>query len=523
MFARLPLALHRFLRRPLTLPAAEEIVRRRMTRRDESFLRIVQRSVYAHERSPYLALLRHAGCEFGDLPAAVRTRGVEGALRQLRGQGVYVTYEEFKGRRPIVRPGLTLPVKSSDFDNPFARQDSTVYTGGSTGLATAVGQDLDYIAAGAPHTALMLEAYGLWDAPTLHWQNPFPGNGWRFIVQRTYLRQYARRWCTYCGVREPKGWFKYYLASQGMWLSLRVLGQYVPAPRFVGLEQADVIARWTHETLRAEGRCLWYTGVSRALRIARAAQDAGLDLTGTTARIGGEPVTAAKVEALARSGVRCLTTYGMNETGAIGIGCLKPAEVDDVHLLHDAFALITHPVPAGQSGVTVPAFNLTSLIDSSFKVMLNYETDDYGAVEERSCGCPLGSYGYTTHLHGIRSYSKLVGEGVSLVGNEILQILERVLPARFGGTLLDYQIQEEEDADGLTRLYLVVDPRIAIADDREVIDAFYAALRSSSPMADAARAVWQHAHSLRIRRQVPLTTARGKLLPLHVVRPDKGQ
>ncbi len=36
---------------------------------------------------------------------------------------MYVTYEEFKGRTPIERPGLTIPTRASDFDNPDARRD----------------------------------------------------------------------------------------------------------------------------------------------------------------------------------------------------------------------------------------------------------------------------------------------------------------------------------------------------------------------------------------------------------------
>ena len=35
------------------------------------------------------------------------------------------------------------------------------------------------------------------------------------------------------------------------------------------------------------------------------------------------------------------------------------------------------------------------------------------------CGCPFESLGFTTHVHGIRSYSKLVGEGITLIGNDV--------------------------------------------------------------------------------------------------------
>ena len=75
---------------------------------------------------------------------------------------------------------------------------------------------------------------------------------------------------------------------------------------------------------------------------------------------------------------------------------------------------------------------------------------------------------------------------------------------------------EEEDASGLTRLVLVVSPRVEIADEANVIAVVMQALRDSSPMGDAARSVWQNAQTLRIKRMEPIATPRGKLLPLHI-------
>jgi hypothetical protein len=148
--------------------------------------------------------------------------------------------------------------------------------------------------------------------------------------------------------------------------------------------------------------------------------------------------------------------------------------------------------------------------------MLNVQIDDYGVVEERACGCPFESFGFTTHVHSIRSYSKLVGEGITLVGNDVQHILEHVLPARFGGSPLDYQLLEEEDERGFTRAYLVIHPRVEITDESAVISTVLAGLREASPMADAARMVWEEAHTLRVRRAEPVWTAAGKLMPLRV-------
>ena len=111
-----------------------------------------------------------------------------------------------------------------------------------------------------------------------------------------------------------------------------------------------------------------------------------------------------------------------------------------------------------------------------------------------------------------------MGEGVTLVGNEMVQILENVLPRRFGGTALDYQILEEEDASHLTRLFLVVSPRVPIADEAEVVRTLYEALDASSASAGVASALWRQADSIKVRRAEPVWTARGKMMPLHISR-----
>jgi hypothetical protein len=150
--------------------------------------------------------------------------------------------------------------------------------------------------------------------------------------------------------------------------------------------------------------------------------------------------------------------------------------------------------------------------------MLNVESDDYGVIEKRSCGCPLETYGYQEHLRHIRSLRKLTGEGVTLVGSEMVHILEEVLPGRFGGSPLDYQLLEEEDEQGFTRLSLMVSPKIEIADEAAVVEAVLEALGQGSVAADLTRAIWSQARTLRVKRGEPIWTARGKLMPLHLKR-----
>jgi hypothetical protein len=522
MFAQFPIALRRFLKHRLTLEEARRIVRERMELRAENLLRLAAQNIYNYPRSPYLALLEHAGCELGDLRALVKAKGLEGALRELRAAGVYIAFEEFKGRKPIVRNGLQLRVTERDFDNPFARRDFTLPTGGSTGRASSVGVDLDHIAAHAPNQLITLSAQGLLNVPNVIWYGILPDFTPSKLLLQFYIDQVPKIWFSHIGWRDSSSWLKYDAATSYILFWMRIFGAKTALPRIVRLGDAHIIARTVAALSQVHGQCFLSTQISRAVRVAVAARQAGLDFTGVTIRGGGEPITPGKVRAIEQSGARYLSNYATTDTGgALASGCARPADAGDVHLHKDNFALVTFPHPVESFGVTVPAFNVTTLSPTAPKLMLNVELDDYGVVEERGCGCELETYGYTTHLRGIRSFSKLTGEGVTLIGDELIRILDQVLPARFGGSPLDYQWVEQEDSHGLTRMALIVSPRVALDDERAVIECVLNALRESSGMADAARMIWQHAETLQIKRMEPIWSGRGKLMPLHLDRASR--
>lgn len=511
-FVRMPVALYGLARQRMTLERAKQSIHERMNHRSDNFLLSVERNVYSYPRSPYLALLKRAGCTMGDLRTTVNQKGLEGTLHALRREGVYVTFEEFKGRKPIVRNGLTLGTRANDFDNPFNKNDFQESTGGSTGQKVVVRQDFGYLAERVAHEMITLDAYGLFHVPTIGWGYLLPAGPMRRFIQFASFGQSPDPWFVANGWRDAKDWLKYDTLTVYMLIWLRVFGMKLPMPRTVRFADALVIARAIHTSLQTNPRCFVSTGIGRAMRIANAAADAGLDLTGAAFRGGGEPITKAKVRTLERVGAKFIPNYAMSESGFVGAGCANPVDVSDVHLLQDLFALITAPHTVEGFGETVNAFNFTSLIPSAPKVMLNYQVDDYGIIEERACGCPLEQYGYSTHIRDIHSYSKLVGEGVTLLGSEMLRIVEDVLPTRFGGTPLDYQLMEEEDATGFSRLFLYISPRVEIADESEVVRTLLDAMRNASANADATRLVWQQANTIQVKRIEPIPTARGKMI-----------
>ena len=86
-------------------------MRRRLAEREANFLRLVELGIFGNPRSPYLSLLKLAQVEMANIQQMVRTKGLETTLGALREAWVYVTFEEFEGREPIVRHGQVIPVQ----------------------------------------------------------------------------------------------------------------------------------------------------------------------------------------------------------------------------------------------------------------------------------------------------------------------------------------------------------------------------------------------------------------------------
>jgi hypothetical protein len=162
---------------------------------------------------------------------------------------------------------------------------------------------------------------------------------------------------------------------------------------------------------------------------------------------------------------------------------------------------------------------LTTLSHSATaRLLLNVENGDYAALGRRNCGCALDRAGFKLHLHHIRSYEKFTSEGMNYFYGDLFEFFEKILPSEFGGGPGDYQLVEEEDEKGQTRLTLVIRPEVGGVDEAEIL------LRLKDKLAEGSSAnrfqarVWQDAGTFRIRREAPYASARGKILPLHISR-----
>ncbi|HEX6313813.1 MAG TPA: hypothetical protein VFZ73_03105 [Gemmatimonadaceae bacterium] len=515
-FARFLGGLPRFVRRRMSVPEALSIVQDRLQHRERNFLGVVQHSIYARPGSPYRKLLEATGCTFDDLRTLVAQEGVEGTLQRLRRQGVYVSFEEFKGLQPIVRGSMTIHTTPADFDNPKAQRYYTTTTGGSTGVGRRVQLDLHHLEALLPLRIVVRHVQGITGVPAASWSDLPPAGGLQGVLLHAAAGEAATHWVAARLNGPDRGPFRFRAATFAALGVARLAGASVQWPRPLSFDRAVELATWARDQVQRAGRCTIHSSVSRILRIAIAAQEHGIDLRGTVLRGGGEPPTSAKVAQIVASGATFYSSYAFSEVGTVGSSCINGSGPNDQHFMQDHLAMIQGRRKVPGFDMDVDAFCFTSLLPTSPKLLFNVESDDYGTIDSRSCGCEWERLGFPRHIREIRSFRKLTGEGVTLVGSHLERILDELLPGRYGGSALDYQFLEEEDERGFTRLVLRVSPAISLGSDRDVTEFVLQALGQANAGNAMVQSTWRQAGTVLIRREAPTMTGRGKLMPLDI-------
>ncbi|NLE94845.1 MAG: hypothetical protein GX600_04050 [Dehalococcoidia bacterium] len=517
MYWRFAAGLRGFLRQPLTLERSRTIIEQRLVTREQSFLFILSCAVYTNRESPYYKLLNAAGCDFGDVATVVESEGLEGALKKLCDAGVYMSIEEFKGKQEIVRGSTRFSFRSGAFDNPLLLRQFEGTTGGSRGVGGRTFFDFDHIAYDqAAYQMCLLDAYGLLDAPVVLWRPIAPGGGPRKVLEYVKMGKTPERWFSPIQSADIRPSVKSRLATAYIVHMSRLCGAHIPSPEYVSLDDAVRVARSIGGLIAERGSCWVNTGVSQAVRVCQAAREDGLRLDGTVFLAGGEPVTEVKRREIESSGARVCPRYVFVEAGYAGLGCLHNDTSDDVHLLKDSLALIQRRREVPHAGVSVDALLFTTLCATAPKILFNVETGDYATVERRRCGCYLEKMGLPDHLSDIRSFEKLTSHGMTFLGSNLIDVIERVLPSKYGGSSIDYQMLEEEDEAGQTHLYVLVSPDVGEIDEHGLIDTVLGKLAEGEDTHRMMTHVWLESNTVRVRRTRPVTTARGKLLPLHI-------
>jgi hypothetical protein len=517
MFVRYGLGLRHFLKTPLTLEEGRRRIAGNLQNRERLLLRLIEKGVFENPASPYRKLLYHAGVEFGDLVKGVHEDGVEATLHKLYGEGVYLSYDEFKCRTPIQRGNLSFVVRPKDFDNPFLAQHYEVTTGGSRGVGTRVIVDFEIMANDAAYHNLLEDEFATIHHPLALWR-PLPPAvaGIYRALRMAKVGRPIEKWFTHNKFRPTLATAHYYLFSAVAIYGSRFSRNPLPFPEFVPLDNVRLILRWLEEKKKAGRSGVIFTQTTSAVRVCRAALETKNDISGSVFFVGGEPYTAAKAEILTQAGCRGVPIYAMTELGDVGEPCPYPRVLDDFHFLEDKLALVQQSKPIANSGLSVGAFFYTTLLSSSPKLLLNVDCGDYGTLERRDCGCSLGELGLRTHIGEIRSYDKLTSEGMTFFGSELMRLTDHVLPRKFGGYPSDYQFVEKEE-DGIPRVQIRVSPRIGRLDEPALVAVVLSTLRSYPGAKKLMADRWRDARTLRVVRSEPVATMAGKTLPLHIL------
>ena len=286
---------------------------------------------------------------------------------------------------------------------------------------------------------------------------------------------------------------------------VRASGERLPSPVHLPLDRPAPVAAALGR-LAADGRRpLLDATAGAAVRVARAALDAGTPLAGATVRTGGEPLSPGKVEVLRAAGLRPACHYQAHEIGRIGVACGDGIADDDVHVASGRIAVVPG-APVGEAARLL----LTGITSTSQRVLLNADIGDAAVLVRRACGCPLGAAGLDVHLHAIRPVAKLTADGTNILHVELVELVEQTLPARFGGGPGDYQLVETEEG-GLPRVHVVVSPRLGVVSDEEVVRTVLEAVGAGPRWRRTTAGVWGDGATVKVVRAEPTPTPSGKL------------
>ena len=507
-YSQLSRSIVKWMRSPVvSSPLAE--IQKNLQRRESNFLQVLQTSILGNPKHPIKKLLDWAGIGYEDIEARVRRTGLEETLTDLYREGIYLTHDEFKGKQEVRRGALVFQVASSDLANPLYRAIMEASSSGSRGNPTITRRSLEYQAYRELQETVFLNELELREREQLATTSALPATGgFRRLI--THAR-YGSPVITWMPLRPV---FHYRVLTGMYLLQLRAMGIRAPFPRYLPEDDFTPIAKWIAGR-KLQGKQVLVTGnVSPAVRVVAAAQDLGLDIAGTRFVVGGEAITAAKVDIVQQAGALINARYTISELGPVGFGC-KRMHGNCVHLSMDALAVIARERVAPLTDTKVQSLLFTTLLPFAPTVAINLEMDDAGELSNSTCECDLMRAGYTQQINHIFSYGKLTGYGTSLMAGDVLSILEVLLPKRFGGVPSDYQLIEQE-AGKHTSIELRVHPRLGENSEEEVRDFFLRELQRIWSGSSTGR-TWSQSGSLQVRFAAPIQTNGKKIHPLHLL------
>jgi len=295
----------------------------------------------------------------------------------------------------------------------------------------------------------------------------------------------------------------------------RSLGYRLPWPERTGPDDVHKVAEWLAGKSEKVLHRVLVARTSSAVRIALLARERGMDISSTHFVTSGEPLTPRREQEIKATGCSVSVAYSSGETGGMGRGC-RNSIGDDVHVLKAHLAMIQESRPVGSVSMTVDALRITTLLPTAPKIFINMENGDYARFATRPCGCKLDGLGLTDHLSQIRSFEKLTSEGMTFFAGDLARIVEEVLPAKFGGSPLDYQAIEEEGRNGLNHFTMLVSPKVGEVDEEKLVQTIFEELKKGGANNRRMGSIWEEAGTVRVRREEPQPTRGGKIFPFQV-------
>src|SRR6266849_641809 len=174
--SRLLFGLKEYLKDTISIEESKEIIRSRMVSREELFLHILKKGIHENTNSPYLKLLQLAKIEFNDVKSMTLRVGIEETLRNLRDEGVYLTHQEFKCIKGVVRKGREFRFYEEDFNNPYLSTYYEVESGGTRSAGTRTMIDLDFLQSIAIYDSIAFNVADVMKYPLALWTPILPSN-----------------------------------------------------------------------------------------------------------------------------------------------------------------------------------------------------------------------------------------------------------------------------------------------------------------------------------------------------------
>jgi len=486
------------------------LIRRQLENRESAFLDVLQRVVFDNPSHPYRRMFDLAKCSHQDLAHAVKRNGLEAALAQIRAAGVFLSQDEFKGNAPIVREGREIPASPKSFRNPLAKGTMQHITSGSRGTPVQSYRSAEFMVHREAMHEVVVREFDLQQRAHVVLRPTLPSA--LGLLDCAIISRKGHR---------LEGWYSsgqsglYAPATAALVMVARMSGCKIPFPAALPdndfSSAAEPVARLCGEGIP----CVVSGPASPTVRLAAAALDRGLDIRGTLFLVSGESLTDAKRAVIEQAGGEPFARYGVSEMGFVGHGCRQMTKGDCVHLYSNSLAAITHRRTAPLTDIEVDSLLYTTLLPSAPLVLINFEVNDSGILERANCDCEFSRIGFHWRIRDIFSFGKMTGHGVTLMGTEMVRVLEHALPTRLGGRPGDFQLIEHEGS-AQTTLELRVSPRVRGSSPDKIRECFLEEIRLVYGGVLAGR-VWKHAEAVQIVVAEPVTTSSGKINLLHLL------